>query len=570
MRLLNIDTLEFREFNADNVPPYLVTSHRWSDDEATYKDVLKRRNESSEGYKKIKGFCDVARKLNGNLRRPAERSSWIWIDTCCINQNSSSEVSESINSMWNWYTGATHCIAYLRDVRPLRTGWDAVMFDFRNSEWFERGWTLQELLAPPCVIFVNEKWECIGVTSSKDHRCLFREELLTPAIAEVTRIHEDVLSTFKQRRHTIPKEVRMAWAANRRTTKVEDAAYCLLGIFDVHMPLIYGEGERNARRRLQQAILEKEQDYDDVLDAFAPTANRNPSTSANANGRDPVYTGNEQSISTIQRGTNVSLPGPHMPGRFGPAATPCLPDQPEAIERTDKCPLCNLLLQEPVSTFCNHTMCEFCLITDPSAQLTIAPLDAEGQAEGDAATLNFKAMTKCPICKTVEIDALIALPNYSLAQQLRAKYPFMYSHRMAALNETTESNSQMLTIMIGNWHQEVKQNSHYWSFFVKPNRTDIIKEVQLQLHESFPEPHVVLPKAPYVFHGQGWGYFTIEILVVLLEGYAWERNKKHPNKSKNVIGQNANQLKMEWTLDFKSFGGRGAQGKCRMRVWKVR
>lgn len=177
-----------------------------------------------------------------------ESDDWIWIDTCCINQSSSAEISESINSMWVWYAQSVHCIAYLHDVRPLSAGWDAVMFDFRRSECVERGWTLQELLAPTCVIFLTNAYEVFGRKSPDEHDCPVARCSLNNIISEMTSIPENVLCKFEHQRDLISKEVKMAWAANRRTTKPEDSAYSLLGISDVHMPLIYGEGERNARK----------------------------------------------------------------------------------------------------------------------------------------------------------------------------------------------------------------------------------------------------------------------------------------------------------------------------------
>jgi hypothetical protein len=123
MRLLNVHTLEFRDFHLDNTPPYVVTSHRWSLDEASYKDILKQKNKDSRGYQKIKNFCSFAARLCRDEHTASEMTKWIWIDTCCINQNSSAEVSESINSMWGWYRQASHCIAHLKDVRPLSAGW---------------------------------------------------------------------------------------------------------------------------------------------------------------------------------------------------------------------------------------------------------------------------------------------------------------------------------------------------------------------------------------------------------------------------------------------------------------
>lgn len=138
MRLLNVYTLQFAEFHGPDKPIYYVTSHRWTDDEMTYKDFLKGRKKDSKGYKKIEGFCTYVRGLNEKVRR----IDWIWIDTCCIDKSSSAEITESINSMWKLHTESEHCIAYLHDVRglgPREIDATLRMADFRNSEWFKRG-----------------------------------------------------------------------------------------------------------------------------------------------------------------------------------------------------------------------------------------------------------------------------------------------------------------------------------------------------------------------------------------------------------------------------------------------
>lgn len=122
MRLLNVHNQTFQDFHGDDIPPYVVTSHRWGVNEAMYKDILKRRNQQSKGYQKVLGFCAFASRLPESDHGSTASIQWLWMDTCCINQNSSAEVSESINSMWRWYSKAAHCIAYLRDVRPSSAG----------------------------------------------------------------------------------------------------------------------------------------------------------------------------------------------------------------------------------------------------------------------------------------------------------------------------------------------------------------------------------------------------------------------------------------------------------------
>jgi hypothetical protein len=534
MRLLNIHNMEFRDFHGENIPPYLVASHRWTSDEATYKDVLKRRNTETKGFNKIASFCRFAKRYNTN--NTADDVRWIWIDTCCIIQNSSAEVSESINSMWEWYTSSTHCIAYLRDVRPLSAGRDAVMFDFRQSEWFERGWTLQELLAPKCVVFLTQNYEVIGRKSPDQHVCTMAPHSLNRIISEVTGISRDNLCDFPSRRHTISQDTKMSWAANRRTTKVEDTSYCLLGIFDVHMPLIYGEGERHARKRLEKEIATVEQD--DFMEGRTLSVEKQSDSRSMLSGslRDPLD-------------RNKSS---------------------EAVNAHDICPVCKLLLIEPVTTSCSHLLCESCMTTSDKINLTVVPLDSEGDVGGEAAQWNFQITQPCPCCEPGHsstagehgfTDTYFAKANIKLSQELRAKYPSEYVRREASL-DATEDGTQMLTINVGNWHELVGPHRHKWTFFVKPSRTDIIEEIHIHLHESFQNPHVICKKPPYSFHGRGWGYFNIDVRVILKGGYSWM--SKHAEDGPDGMLQGS--LKLQWMLDFESYNGRGAMGRCRVGV----
>jgi hypothetical protein len=259
MRLLNVYTLEFAEFEGDSLPPYKITSHRWTSDEVILKDVTKKRNVESKGYRKIEGFCQFIREDNNRLRKHVTNDlsacEWVWIDTACIDKKSSAELQESINSMFRWYSRALECIAYIADVPSLSAGSDVVMSEFRQSEWFTRGWTLQELLVPGFVVFLNREWEAIG------HKCAYcgyknpckdAGPLLNNVLAEITGIAEDIM--FDYRKSTsLTVDEKMSWMANRTTTKTEDMAYCMMGIFDVNMPLLYGEGVK-AMQRLEREI----------------------------------------------------------------------------------------------------------------------------------------------------------------------------------------------------------------------------------------------------------------------------------------------------------------------------
>lgn len=181
---------------------------------------------------------------------------YIWVDTCCIDKTSSAELSETINSMGEWYARADVCYAYLYDVdveeKPREQG-----SRFRRNKWFTRGWTLQELVFPRRVVFLSCDWKILGTKGS-----LCRE------LEDITSITSDVLTGGRDLQ-SVSIAARMSWASRRQTTRLEDEAYCLLGIFGVHMSTIYGEG-RNAFIRLQEEILKTTSDQS--LFAWGPSA----------------------------------------------------------------------------------------------------------------------------------------------------------------------------------------------------------------------------------------------------------------------------------------------------------
>jgi hypothetical protein len=151
MRLLNVNTFVFSDFLDDQTRPrYAIASHRWAYDEATFKDVNEERNQSSAGQKKVEAF---ARYVRENLAYV----DWLWIDTCCINKESDAELSYAINSMFKWYRNAEICIALLGSIETVTQ-----RSSIGQDEWFRRGWTLQELLAPRLVVFVTKDWQVIG------------------------------------------------------------------------------------------------------------------------------------------------------------------------------------------------------------------------------------------------------------------------------------------------------------------------------------------------------------------------------------------------------------------------
>ncbi|KAK5106082.1 hypothetical protein LTS08_000198 [Lithohypha guttulata] len=241
MRLLIVHSLEFVEYAEHLSPRYGILSHRWQDQEVSYPDVINGRAKLKKGFPKLLEFCK---------RCTEDGLSLAWIDTCCIDKSSSAELSEAINSMYRWYQNATICYAYLSDVEAAKndlTSDDGDLSNFSTSEWFARGWTLQELIAPGEVRFYDRDWQRLG-TKYK----------LSTHISMATGIPRDVLYGEDPRHYCIAQ--RMSWAAKRKTTRVEDQAYALMGLFDVNMPMLYGEGEK-AFVRLQEEIMKYSADH---------------------------------------------------------------------------------------------------------------------------------------------------------------------------------------------------------------------------------------------------------------------------------------------------------------------
>ena len=225
------------EFKPSATPQvYAILSHRWLDGEVLFKDIENGTAESKAGFSKLE-FCARQAAKDGIV--------YFWVDTCCINKESSAELSEAINSMFTWYKNATKCYVYLSDLSLSR--WDIKvstaehrMKKLRKNLWFTRGWTLQELIAPSSVEFFSKEGWRIG------DKTTFREE-----VGQVTGLPVDLLLNVEYLSHLSVDE-RLTWAAKRHTTVEEDAAYCLLGLVDVSMPLIYGEGKQKAWDRLQR------------------------------------------------------------------------------------------------------------------------------------------------------------------------------------------------------------------------------------------------------------------------------------------------------------------------------
>ena len=242
---------EVLEFRDDETTDYAILSHRWIEQEVNYEEmvdlerVVKEKQKEIRGrggYQKILGTCEQAKK---------DGYEWLWVDTCCIDKRSSAELSEAINAMYRWYENSRVCYVYLHDVTdpsfptagdsekcPSSEGW---------PEWFLRGWTLQEMIAPKDVQFFNKGWQPIG-----------NKKTLTDTLARITGVAEHILTGGLSFNRPCVAQI-MSWAADRETTRIEDQAYSLLGLLGVNMPMLYGEGKK-AFHRLQLEIIRMSND----------------------------------------------------------------------------------------------------------------------------------------------------------------------------------------------------------------------------------------------------------------------------------------------------------------------
>lgn len=247
MRLLNVHTYQLESFLGTEKPPYAILSHTWEPNgEILFEDL---QNGSLSELQPKPGFLKVFHTCERALR---DGYTYVWIDTCCIDKSSSAELSEAINSMFKWYQQAEICYAFFSDVDSSMHA-RSHQSTLHRSRWFSRGWTLQELIAPHEVMLYDMHWKNMGSRSS----CAVE-------LSKITGIQEQVLfrdgEELESVLHGTSIAQRMQWASKRTTTREEDIAYCLLGLFDVNMPLLYGEGKK-AFIRLQEAILTGSDDH---------------------------------------------------------------------------------------------------------------------------------------------------------------------------------------------------------------------------------------------------------------------------------------------------------------------
>jgi hypothetical protein len=219
---------------------YAILSHRWGFGEPIFQQMLKSEEQSIEeppaGIRKLLEFCRVAATDYG--------CSYAWSDTCCIDKQSSSELEEAIRSMYRWYRSSDICVVYL--------GASSVLDDLKDDPWFKRGWTLQELLAPAKIKLYGKDW--VPINPSRSIRNDKEDEFIRRTIEQVTGIPGDDLRLFHPSCDRVSEK--MTWMAPRQTTRTEDIAYSLIGIFDITMPISYGEGAW-AFHRFMEAVAQR-------------------------------------------------------------------------------------------------------------------------------------------------------------------------------------------------------------------------------------------------------------------------------------------------------------------------
>jgi len=234
-RLVDTNTLQLVTVG-HNCPPYAILSHTWAarKDEVTLRDMTATQSyHLKPGWAKITNAACLAR---------ADGWNYIWIDTCCIDRRNHTERALAITSMYNWYRDAQICYVHLADV--AYSSWSTTRRSFRASRWFTRGWTLQELLAPTFLYFVDYAWNKFGTRQG-----------MAAEICDATGILPGQLNTFA----ACSVATKLSWAAHRETRRLEDRAYSLLGLLGLTMTVKYGEGHQ-ALVRLQAAIMSQGDD----------------------------------------------------------------------------------------------------------------------------------------------------------------------------------------------------------------------------------------------------------------------------------------------------------------------
>jgi hypothetical protein len=239
MRLLQYSEsgeLSIHIFDDGAIPPYAILSHTWGadGDEVTFADLHTGDGRTKPGYGKIL-FCGNQAWHDG--------LQYFWIDTCCIDKANKAELAFAIRSMFHWYRNAARCYVYLSDVpgTAICSGEAAKSIALRQSRWFTRGWTLQELLAPSTVDFFFKDGKKLGSRLS-----------LLSTLCKITGIPEAALQGTPLSDFVVNE--RVSWNEHRTTKVPTDRAYSLMGILGVRLSPFEGENPAEAMKRVLDEV----------------------------------------------------------------------------------------------------------------------------------------------------------------------------------------------------------------------------------------------------------------------------------------------------------------------------
>ena len=188
--------------------------------------------------------------LSANCKNSAKlvealQFKWAWTDTCCVNQLDKGVLQESLVAMFSWYHGSSLTVVHLLGVFSESQEEGCLW----RSIWNTRGWTYQEYLASKVVQFYTEDWEPYLGLNIFNHK---ESPIILSEMEGAMNFATEDLATLQPGLDRAREKLYLA--SRRETTHEEDMAYSLFGIFNVALPVIYGEGNQ-AVGRLREHIL---------------------------------------------------------------------------------------------------------------------------------------------------------------------------------------------------------------------------------------------------------------------------------------------------------------------------
>ena len=218
---------------------YVMLSHKWQPNEPTFQmveNISIYALPASPANNKVRRFCELVRSLD---------FQWAWSDTCCVNQLDKGVQQESLVAMFRWYRGSALTVVHLFGV------WSEsqVTGCLWRSIWNTRGWTYQEYLASEVVKFYTEDWKPYLGLDIFNHK---ESPIILSEMERAMNFATKELATLQPGLDMAREKLYLA--SMRQTTRDEDIAYCLFGIFNVALPIIYGEGNHAVGRLLEYVL----------------------------------------------------------------------------------------------------------------------------------------------------------------------------------------------------------------------------------------------------------------------------------------------------------------------------